>query len=85
MQKLSVTYMLSFSTSCDSRIQDLKTNYWLAVTSAMRKNARWAGMNVGGLGMGSLGISMGLRKGQGNTKETRTGKQVRESRTPVMG
>ncbi|OAC99682.1 hypothetical protein MUCCIDRAFT_136379 [Mucor lusitanicus CBS 277.49] len=32
----------------------------IAVTSAMRKNARWSGMGVNGLRMGSLGNSMGL-------------------------
>ncbi|CAO3610737.1 unnamed protein product [Cunninghamella echinulata] len=32
----------------------------------MRKNARWSGMNVNGLHMGGLGMSMGLRRGNSN-------------------
>ena len=42
----------------------------------MRKNARWSGMNVNGLNMGGLGMSMGLRKGQANAKEPHTRNQV---------
>ncbi|KAL7310376.1 GDP/GTP exchange factor for ARF [Mucor circinelloides] len=44
----------------------------VAVTSAMRKNARWSGMGVNGLRMGSLGNSMGLRSAQTNTKDSNT-------------
>lgn len=44
----------------------------IAVTSAMRKNARWSGMGVNGLRMGSLGNSMGLRSAQTNTKDSNT-------------
>ncbi|CEP08581.1 hypothetical protein [Parasitella parasitica] len=44
----------------------------IAVTSAMRKNARWSGMGVNGLRMGSLGSSMGLRSAQINTKDSNT-------------
>lgn len=44
----------------------------IAVTSAMRKNARWSGMGVNGLRMGSLGSSMGLRSAQMNTKDSNT-------------
>ncbi|KAI9318923.1 hypothetical protein BX666DRAFT_1854919 [Dichotomocladium elegans] len=43
----------------------------------MRKNARWSGMNVNGLNMGGLGMSMGLRKGHVNGKETHSRNQVR--------
>ncbi|CAO3591629.1 unnamed protein product [Absidia cylindrospora] len=35
----------------------------IAVTSAMRKNARWSGTQVSGFHMGGLGTRMGLRKG----------------------
>ncbi|ORZ20667.1 hypothetical protein BCR42DRAFT_409247 [Absidia repens] len=35
----------------------------IAVTSAMRKNARWSGTKVSGFHMGGLGTRMGLRKG----------------------
>ncbi|KAI9494797.1 hypothetical protein BDB00DRAFT_817115 [Zychaea mexicana] len=52
----------------------------IAVTSAMRKNARWSGMNVNGLNMGGLGMSMGLRKGQANAKEPHT----RNQENPLM-
>jgi hypothetical protein len=44
----------------------------IAVTSAMRKNARWSGMGVNGLRMGSLGNSMGLRSAQMNLKDSNT-------------
>lgn len=44
----------------------------IAVTSAMRKNARWSGMGVNGLRMGTLGNSMGLRSAQMNTKDSNT-------------
>lgn len=44
----------------------------IAVTSAMRKNARWSGMGVNGLRMGSLGNSMGLRSAQMNIKDPNT-------------
>ncbi|KAI7908041.1 uncharacterized protein BX663DRAFT_492785 [Cokeromyces recurvatus] len=43
-----------------------------AVTSAMRKNARWSGMGVSGLRMGGLGNSMGLRSAQSNIKDANT-------------
>ncbi|KAI7850967.1 hypothetical protein BDC45DRAFT_516867 [Circinella umbellata] len=52
----------------------------IAVTSAMRKNARWSGMNVNGLNMGGLGMSMGLRKGQANAKEP----HARNQENPLM-
>ncbi|KAI8095249.1 hypothetical protein BDF21DRAFT_405503 [Thamnidium elegans] len=41
----------------------------IAVTSAMRKNARWSGMGVTGLRMGGLGNSMGLRSAQMHAKD----------------
>ena len=41
-----------------------------AVTSAMRKNARWSGIGVSGLRMGSLGNSMGLRSAQLHSKDS---------------
>ncbi|GBC25460.1 uncharacterized protein OCT59_019907 [Rhizophagus irregularis] len=41
----------------------------IAVTSAMRKNSRWAGMSDNGLNMGGLGISMGLRGGRTSVNE----------------
>lgn len=42
----------------------------IAVTSAMRKNARWSGVGVSGLSMGSLGDSMGLRSVQMNINDS---------------
>lgn len=53
----------------------------IAVTSAMRKNARWSGMNVNGLNMGGLGMSMGLRKGHGGNSELHS----RNQENPLMG
>ncbi|KAI8142216.1 hypothetical protein BJV82DRAFT_615987 [Fennellomyces sp. T-0311] len=53
---------------------------FVAVTSAMRKNARWSGMNVNGLNMGGLGMSMGLRQGQANAKES----HARNQENPLM-
>ena len=44
----------------------------------MRKNARWSGMNVNGLNMGGLGMSMGLRKGHGSNSELHSRNQVSE-------
>lgn len=44
----------------------------IAVTSAMRKNARWSGMGVSGLRMGGLGNSMGLRSAQMHSKDSHT-------------
>ncbi|KAI8068278.1 hypothetical protein BC940DRAFT_299601 [Gongronella butleri] len=38
----------------------------IAVTSAMRKNARWSGTTMNNIHMGGLGMSMGLRQGKGN-------------------
>ncbi|KAI8979713.1 hypothetical protein BDF20DRAFT_1000955 [Mycotypha africana] len=46
-----------------------------AVTSAMRKNARWSGMGVSGLRMGRLGNSMGLRSAQSHMKDSNTKKE----------
>lgn len=49
----------------------ININYFKkAVTSAMRKNARWSGMGVSGLRMGGLGNSMGLRSAQMNSKDS---------------
>ncbi|OBZ90807.1 hypothetical protein A0J61_01144 [Choanephora cucurbitarum] len=42
----------------------------IAVTSAMRKNARWSGVGVTGLRMGTLGNTMGLRNAQMNMKDS---------------
>ncbi|RUS35496.1 hypothetical protein BC938DRAFT_482565 [Jimgerdemannia flammicorona] len=39
------------------------------VTSAMRRNSRWSGMSVSGLGMSSLGMNMGLRQGRVGGKD----------------
>ena len=50
--------------------------YLSAVTSAMRKNSRWSGISVSGLNMGSLGMSMGLRTGLSNGKDSNYRNQV---------
>ena len=36
----------------------------------MRKNARWSGVGVTGLRMGTLGNTMGLRNAQMNMKDS---------------
>lgn len=59
-------------------VYSLRTDLVVAVTSAMRKNARWSGMNVNGLNMGGLGMSMGLRKGHGGNSELHSRNQVSE-------
>lgn len=69
MQKSSVGVSCPFI-SCSQRLYDV-----VAVTSAMRKNARWSGMNVSGLNMGGLGMSMGLRQGH-SAKESHSNHQV---------
>ncbi|KAF7725729.1 GDP/GTP exchange factor for ARF [Apophysomyces ossiformis] len=51
----------------------------IAVTSAMRKNARWSGMGVRGINMGNLGMNMGLRK-KVNAKDP----NARHEENPLM-
>lgn len=48
----------------------------------MRKSARWSGMNVSNLQMGSLGDSMGLRSGRTYTKDSST-KEVNIMKTII--
>ncbi|SAL99274.1 hypothetical protein [Absidia glauca] len=52
----------------------------IAVTSAMRKNARWSGTNVSGLHMGGLGMSMGLRKGKSHAQD----RDLKNEENPLM-
>ncbi|CAJ0627581.1 11413_t:CDS:10 [Entrophospora sp. SA101] len=48
--------------TCELQWSNLVHAEIISVTSAMRKNSRWSGMNVTGLNMGGLGINMGLRR-----------------------
>ncbi|CAJ0745271.1 24891_t:CDS:10 [Entrophospora sp. SA101] len=48
--------------TCELQWSNLVHAEIISVTSAMRKNSRWSGMNVNSLNMGGLGINMGLRR-----------------------
>ncbi|CAO3585256.1 unnamed protein product [Absidia cylindrospora] len=52
----------------------------IAVTSAMRKNARWSGTSVNGLHMGGLGMSMGLRQGKSHGHD----RDMKSEENPLM-
>ncbi|RUS18465.1 hypothetical protein BC937DRAFT_88745 [Endogone sp. FLAS-F59071] len=76
----SASILTPVISNCELSWSHLVHSEIVSVTSAMRRNSRWSGMSVSGLGMSSLGMNMGLRRGRNGGKDG----NYRNQESPLM-